>query len=85
MDKPTELQDETCGCETMKKPEFQLDAGIQGAVVLLCKAGVETHQSCEGGDGHAYKEPTVEFGGDEGKGLYALSVCITHGLRVKEL
>jgi hypothetical protein len=85
MDKPTTLQEDTCGCEDMKKPEFQLDAGIQGAVVLLCKAGVETVQSCEGGDGHSYAEPTVDFIGGNGAGLYALSVCVENNLPVKDL
>lgn len=85
MDMPTTLQEDTCGCEDMKKREFGLDAGIQGAVVLLCKAGVETVQSCEGGEGHSYPEPTVDFMGGKGAGLYALSVCVEHNLPVKEL
>lgn len=82
---PTGLQAETCDCEDMKKQDFMLDAGIQGAVVLLCKAGIETVQSCEGGEGHSYPEPTVDFVGGKGTGMYALSVCIDHNLPVKEL
>lgn len=42
----------------------QLDPGIVLAVRVLREAGVDTLWSCEGGDGHAYKSPTVVFRGD---------------------
>ena len=43
------------------EPEYDppLDAGIAQAVVALRAGGVETFESCEGGPGHAYPEPTV--------------------------
>jgi hypothetical protein len=40
-----------------------LDPGIAPAVLVLRDAGVETFESCEGGEGHSYPEPTVRFHG----------------------
>ena len=39
-----------------------LDPGIERAVNLLREARVETFESCEGGAGHAFPEPTIRFG-----------------------
>jgi hypothetical protein len=41
----------------------ELDPGIGPYVDVLRAAGIETFESCEGGDGHAYAEPTVRFAG----------------------
>jgi hypothetical protein len=43
-----------------------LDPGIREIVLLLRKAGYKTFTSCEGGRGHAFREPTVglKFKGD---------------------
>ena len=62
-----------------------LDPGIRSFVVTLCDAGVETFESCEGGCGHAYPEPTVRFHGQRPEGLRALAVAIQAGLPVSEL
>jgi hypothetical protein len=62
-----------------------LDSGIRNAVEVLASAGVETFESCEGGDGHAYLEPTVRFHGGRPEGLRALSVAMQAGLRVSAL
>jgi hypothetical protein len=62
-----------------------LDTGIQMAVQALVAAGVETFESCEGGIGHAYLEPTVRFHGDHAEGLRALSVAMRAALPVREL
>ena len=62
-----------------------LDAGIERAVVLLNKAGVETYESCEGGSGHAYPEPTIRFHGNHAEGFRALSLAIQNGLPVSGL
>lgn len=62
-----------------------LDPGIRPAVELLVKAGVETFESCEGGPGHAYPEPTVRFHGGRYAGFRAFSVAMDHGLPVAEL
>ncbi len=62
-----------------------LDAGIWPAVEVLRSGGVETFESCEGGHGHAYPEPTVRFHGDQAEGYRAVAVALRAGLRVKEL
>ncbi len=48
-------------------------------------AKVETFESCEGGEGHAYPEPTVRFHGERAEGLRALSVALQYGLKVLSL
>jgi hypothetical protein len=62
-----------------------LDRGIAYAVQALVTAGVETFESCEGGSGHAYAEPTVRFHGDRAEGLRALAAAIQARLPVREL
>ena len=49
------------------------------------EAGVETFESCEGGDGHAYTEPTIRFHGERGEGLRALGVALQSGIKVTAL
>lgn len=62
-----------------------LDPGIRRAVKVLMENGVETYESCQGGPGHAYAEPTVRFHGSEAAGWHALAVCIDHSLPVDRL
>lgn len=62
-----------------------LDAGIARHVEALRAAGVETFESCEGGPGHAYPEPTVRFFGDQSEGFRALSAAMKSGLNVSAL
>src|SRR5882672_11088434 len=62
-----------------------LDPGIRKTVEILYAHGIETMQSCEGGEGHSYPEPTIEFAGPFSAGLKALMVCIDHGFCVHEL
>jgi hypothetical protein len=62
-----------------------LDPGIARAVRALRAGGVETFESCEGGEGHAYPEPTVRFHGEHPEGFRALSVAMQAGLRVTSL
>jgi hypothetical protein len=45
-----------------------LDPGIRDVVAALDAEGIETFESCEGGDGHAFSEPTVRFHGEAGEG-----------------
>ena len=58
------------------------DSGIAEAVEALRSSGVETFESCQGGPGHAYPEPTVRFHGDKAEGLRALAVALHAGLAV---
>lgn len=62
-----------------------LDNGIVDAVNVLQGAGIETFESCEGGSGHAYPEPTVRFHGDQAEGFKALAAAMRGGLSVSEL
>jgi hypothetical protein len=62
-----------------------LDPGIRRHVDVLSGAGVETFESCEGGDGHAFNEPTVRFYGERSEGFRALAVAVQQGLPVREL
>lgn len=63
----------------------KLDRGIKRAVELLRAGGVETFESCEGGAGHAYPEPTVSFYGGPYAGWLAMSICLANGLPVLSL
>jgi len=62
-----------------------LDEGIREIVIRLVANGVETFESCEGGPGHAFPEPTVRFEGESSEGLRALSVALENGLPVFRL
>lgn len=64
---------------------MSMDPGIRDAVAILQKAGVETFESCEGGDGHAFVEPTVRFHGGREEGFRALASALASGLHVAEL
>jgi hypothetical protein len=64
---------------------YRLDPGIRYYVLVLRSMGVETCQSCQGGPGHAYLEPTVEFYGDQAAGPRAVAAALTHGLPVSAL
>lgn len=56
-------------------PGAPLDIGIARAVHVLREAGIETFESCEGGNGHAYAEPTVRFHGVRSEGWKALAAA----------
>lgn len=68
-----------------RRLDSHLDPGIRLMVMVLMENGIETCQSCEGGDGHAYPEPTVDFAGQQSEGFRALAVARSHGLKVREL
>ena len=72
----------------MDEPRIEdlgLDPGIAEAVAVLRDAGVETFESCEGGEGHAFPEPTVRFHGEVSEGLRALAVAMEANLPVAGL
>jgi hypothetical protein len=62
-----------------------LDPGIAQAVRVLVEEGIETFESCEGGVGHAFPEPTVRFHGHREEGFRALAAVLRNGLRVSAL
>jgi hypothetical protein len=63
----------------------QIDPGVRQAVKRLREHGIETVESCEGGPGHAYPEPTVAFYGTSEAGWRAVSVCIAFGFPILSL
>ena len=65
--------------------EPPLVEGIREIVITLVANGVETFESCEGGPGHSFPEPTVRFEGASSEGLRALSVALENGLPVSTL
>jgi hypothetical protein len=62
-----------------------LDPGVAEFVTILFAAGVETFESCEGGEGHSYPEPTVRFFGERSAGWRALCAAQEVGLPVLAL
>jgi hypothetical protein len=70
-----------------RQPDWEsfIDLGIVRAVRLLNERGIETFESCQGGDGHCYPEPTVRFHGDRSEGFRALSIVMQHALPVSSL
>jgi hypothetical protein len=62
-----------------------VDSGIRREVKVLSQNGVETTESCEGGKGHSFAEPTVRFAGGQAEGFRALGIALQHGLKVAEL
>jgi hypothetical protein len=62
-----------------------LDEGIARFVDVLDAAGIETFESCQGGDGHAFDIPTVRFYGERGEGFRALAAALQAQLPVMDL
>lgn len=72
-------------CKVWDEEAYQrLDPGIRFAVRILHANGIETGQSCQGGEGHCYEHPTIEFGAgaDDANGFRALSILQIYGLKV---
>ena len=62
-----------------------LDEGVRRAVEILVTAGIETFESCEGGPGHTYPEPTIRFSGERPEGFRALAIALQNNLPVSRL
>jgi hypothetical protein len=62
--------------------DLDLDLGIRNAVLVLRSAGIETFESCQGGEGHAFPDPTIKFHGGAWAGYRAFAVAMEHGLPV---
>ena len=62
-----------------------LDKGIERFVLILRENGIETYESCDGGEGHAFMIPTIRFHGDKSEGFRALAIAIQNGLPVADL
>lgn len=68
-----------------KKVIKNLDKGITKYVEILRAEGIETYESCEGGRGHSYPEPTICFHGQIQEGFRALAIALENGLPVSEI
>jgi hypothetical protein len=62
-----------------------VDAKIRPILRVMCAGGIETFESCQGGKGHAYPEPTICFHGNQSEGFRALAWCRTYGIKVGDL
>lgn len=62
-----------------------LDPMIEPYVRILCDEGIETFESCDGGKGHAYPEPTIRFHGGAEEGWRAMSVILRNKLPISAL
>lgn len=62
-----------------------MDKKIKPMVIALQKYGFKTFESCQGGKGHAYTEPTVRFEGDEFDLIRAYEICEHLKLRPNEV
>jgi hypothetical protein len=69
----------------MPQVDLPIDPDIRRAVLILRRGGVETFESCQGGCGHAFAEPTIKFHGNRGAGYHALSVALDFDLPVRRL
>jgi hypothetical protein len=66
-------------------PATELDPGVAEYVNVLREHGVHTFESCEGGPGHAFPEPTIRFAGQMPEGFRALAVALEHRFPVRAL
>jgi hypothetical protein len=66
-------------------PSYSLDPGIRHYVLVLRSQCVDTCQSCQGGPGHCYLEPTIEFRSGKGDGPRAVGAALAYDLPVAEL
>jgi hypothetical protein len=65
--------------------EPPLDEGIREIVLALIAHGVDTYESCQGGEGHGSPVPFVRFEGGLSEGPRAFSVAVAYGLPVANL
>lgn len=68
--------------ENFSFPKDEIDRLILPAVEILNKHGFKTFESCQGGDGHCFPEPTVRFEGSEFDLIRAHEICEYYGLPV---
>jgi hypothetical protein len=54
-------------------------------VDALRDAGIETFESCEGGDGHSFPQPAVRFAGAPDEGFRAVAVAVDYCFPVRAI
>jgi hypothetical protein len=65
--------------------DMEIDLGVRRWVLILRANGVETFESCQGGEGHAMPEPTIKFFGSSWAGYRAFAIAMEHGMPVLDL
>lgn len=65
--------------------DMPLDEGIAQIVHILRADGIETIESCQGGDGHPFHVPTVRVCGGPGEGFRTYGVAVRAGLKPRSL
>lgn len=65
--------------------DMPLDKGIRRYVLALRSGGIETFESCQGGKGHPFPEPTIRFHGGMGAGFKAFGIAKDLGLPVSAI
>jgi hypothetical protein len=65
--------------------ESELDPRIAPYVKALRERGIETFESCQGGAGHSFPEPTIRFHGERDEGFRALALALQLALPVSDL
>lgn len=76
------------GLENKGKDEdlfLNVDEWIRPAVIILNKHGFKTFESCQGGEGHCYPQPTIRFEGSEFDCIRAYEICELYKLPVYEV
>lgn len=66
-------------------PWEELDDGILPIVKVFYEEGIETFESCQGGPGHCFPEPTVRFYGGIDQGWKAFHIAVQYNLRPTSL
>lgn len=74
--------EETISLEKIRGFKDFIDPLILPAVEVLNIHGFKTFESCQGGEGHCYSEPTVRFFGSEFDLIRAYEICECYGLNV---
>ena len=65
--------------------DMPLDPGIREWVLILRSRGIETFESCQGGEGHSSPESFIRFHGNAYEGFRAYTEAMNHGIPVFEL
>ena len=59
-----------------------VDEIIKPAVKIMLEHGFHTFESCQGGEGHSFTEPTIRFNGTEFDLIIAYELCKHYKLNV---
>lgn len=63
----------------------KVDNGISKYVRILIEHGIETFESCKGGEGHSFAEPTIRFYGCKSEGFKALNIALVYRIPIWQI